>query len=158
MKRSWWLTCRETNGSAVADDRSCSWLGLWLCSRSGFVIGDKRSGALDLYRETPGPLDGEAMDTARTLADVAAAYLLDAQASEAARDSSDRYRDGALHDASTGLVNGVLLHQRLGHAVARARRSHHNTSILFTGLLAAPAVRPAGDQGCAAMCGSGCAR
>jgi signal transduction histidine kinase len=37
-------------------------------------------GALDLYRTTPGPLDEEEMATAQTLADVATAYLLNAQA------------------------------------------------------------------------------
>jgi signal transduction histidine kinase len=37
-------------------------------------------GALDLYRTTPGPLDEEEMAAAQTLADVATAYLLNAQA------------------------------------------------------------------------------
>ncbi|MET3808420.1 GAF domain-containing protein [Nakamurella sp. UYEF19] len=37
-------------------------------------------GALDLYRDTPGPLSAAAMEAAETLADVAAAYLLNAQA------------------------------------------------------------------------------
>jgi two-component system cell cycle sensor histidine kinase/response regulator CckA len=42
--------------------------------------GTERIGALDLYRATPGLLDGEAMATAQTRADVAAAYLINAQA------------------------------------------------------------------------------
>lgn len=42
--------------------------------------GDERLGALDLYRENPGALDEEALDAAQTLADVAAAYLINAQA------------------------------------------------------------------------------
>src|SRR6478672_8180406 len=46
--------------------------------------GDGRLGALDLYRTTPGPLDGEDMAAAQTLADVTAAYLLNAQAREEA--------------------------------------------------------------------------
>ncbi len=120
--------------------------------------GDKRLGALDLYRETPGPLDAQAMGAARTLVDVETAYLLNAQGGDAARDSSDRYRVSALHGALTGLANRVLLRQRLGHAVARVRRSHDYTSILFTDVLVGPGGRPAGDQGCAAMCSSGCAR
>jgi signal transduction histidine kinase len=41
---------------------------------------DKRLGALDLYRTTPGELDEQEMVAAQTLADVATAYLLNAQA------------------------------------------------------------------------------
>lgn len=41
--------------------------------------GDTRLGALDLYRDTPGPLDADTLAAAQTLADVAAAYLLNAQ-------------------------------------------------------------------------------
>jgi signal transduction histidine kinase len=40
--------------------------------------GNKRFGALDLYRETPGPLNEPAADAARTLADVTAVYLANA--------------------------------------------------------------------------------
>jgi GAF domain-containing protein len=43
--------------------------------------GDSQLGALDLYRDTPGALSPEVMGTAQTLADVAAAYLLNAQLS-----------------------------------------------------------------------------
>ena len=43
---------------------------------------DGRLGALDLYRDTPGPLDRHNMAAAQTLADVAAAYLINAQARE----------------------------------------------------------------------------
>ena len=42
--------------------------------------GDRGLGALDLYRLTPGPLDDASMAAAQTLADVATAYLLNAQA------------------------------------------------------------------------------
>jgi hypothetical protein len=38
-----------------------------------------RLGALDLYRETPATMSGESRDAAQTLADVATAYLVDAQ-------------------------------------------------------------------------------
>ena len=40
---------------------------------------DVRLGALDLYRETAGPLSPESMIAAQTLADVAAAYLINAR-------------------------------------------------------------------------------
>lgn len=42
--------------------------------------GDRGLGALDLYRETAGPLSDSEMAAAQTLADVATAYLLNAQA------------------------------------------------------------------------------
>jgi signal transduction histidine kinase len=41
--------------------------------------GEERFGALDLYRETPGPLSAAALDAARTLADVTSAYLVNAR-------------------------------------------------------------------------------
>ncbi len=41
---------------------------------------DRRLGALDLYRTSPGPLDEHDLATAQTLADVATAYLLNAEA------------------------------------------------------------------------------
>lgn len=42
--------------------------------------GDLGLGALDLYRESPGPLSPEEMGAAQTLADVTTAYLLNARA------------------------------------------------------------------------------
>jgi diguanylate cyclase (GGDEF)-like protein len=96
--------------------------------------GSNCLGALDLYRQTPGPLDEEAMAAAQTLADVAAAYLSNAQARAEQRDSSDRYRESALHDPLTGLANRVLLGQRVDHAVNRARRSHNAVALLFVDL------------------------
>ena len=96
--------------------------------------GDGRLGALDLYRDTPGELDPHDMDAAQTLADVAAAYLLNARARDEARATSDRFRHSALHDPLTGLPNRLLLQQRLEHAAQRAKRSHTNAAILFADL------------------------
>ncbi|HEX8002430.1 MAG TPA: EAL domain-containing protein [Mycobacteriales bacterium] len=95
---------------------------------------DGRLGALDLYRDTPGPLDPQDMAAAQTLADVAAAYLLNAQARQDARDAADRLRASTLHDPLTGLPNRVLLQQRLAHAADRARRSHSDAAVLFADL------------------------
>jgi diguanylate cyclase (GGDEF)-like protein len=96
--------------------------------------GEGRLGALDLYRDTPGALDPDDMDAAQTLADVTAAYLMNAQAREEARVTSDLFHHSALHDPLTGLPNRLLIRERLDHAVQRAKRSHTNTAILFVDL------------------------
>ena len=96
--------------------------------------GEGRLGALDLYRDTVGPLDPDDVAAAQTLANVAAAYLLNAQAREQALEARDRFRDNSLHDALTGLPNRVLLAQRLEHAAARAQRSQTMAAVLFADL------------------------
>jgi diguanylate cyclase (GGDEF)-like protein len=95
---------------------------------------DHQLGALDLYRTSAGPLNAGAMTAAQTLADVAAAYLLNAQARSDLRDSSERARESALHDALTGLPNRTLLVQRLVHAILRCRRSEKLVAVLFVDL------------------------
>jgi diguanylate cyclase (GGDEF)-like protein len=96
--------------------------------------GEKQLGALDLYRDTPGELDDNDMDTAQTLADVTAAYLVNAQARADLQDSSDRSRESSMHDALTGLPNRILLLERLEHSLQRCRRSRKIVGILFADL------------------------
>jgi len=96
--------------------------------------GSGRLGALDLYRDRAGELDPRDMAAAQTLADVTAAYLLNAQARLEAREISDRFRASALHDPLTGLPNRALLQQRIEHAARRAHRSHTQAAVLFADL------------------------
>ncbi len=96
--------------------------------------GDRRLGALDLYRTTAGPLDEQEMSAAQTLADVTAAYLLNVQARDDLRSASERAVAAAQHDALTGLANRGLLMERLQHAVQRSRRSRKLVGLLFVDL------------------------
>jgi diguanylate cyclase (GGDEF)-like protein len=93
-----------------------------------------RLGALDLYRETAGSLDAEAMETAQALADVASAYLLNAQARADLERTARQARHNSLHDPLTGLPNRTLFVQRLDHAILRARRSKKPVAVFFADL------------------------
>jgi diguanylate cyclase (GGDEF)-like protein len=96
--------------------------------------GTSRLGALDLYRDLPGPLQPADLYASQTLADVAAAYLINAQAREELRETSDRFHHHAQHDPLTGLPNRMLLRDRLAHAAQRALRSNTNAAIIFADL------------------------
>lgn len=96
--------------------------------------GDGRLGALDLYRLTVGPLSPEELGVAQTMADVAAAYLLNAQSRQELSRVADHYQHTSLHDPLTGLANRALLSERLEHGSARAERSGTSAALLFLDL------------------------
>ena len=95
---------------------------------------DGQLGALDLYRDSPGPLSPGDMEAAQTLADVTVAYLANAQARSELRDASEQFHSSSLHDPLTGLPNRLLLLERLEHALLRSVRSRHPVAILFVDL------------------------
>ena len=114
--------------------RSASASGLAAVFAFPIGHGDGRLGALDLYRDHAGPLEQHDMEVAQTLADVAAAYLINAQGRDKDRAAMEQLKHLALHDALTGLPNRVLLHERLTHAAHRAERSADTAAVLFVDL------------------------
>jgi diguanylate cyclase (GGDEF)-like protein len=74
------------------------------------------------------------MAAAQTLADVAAAYLLNAQARADLLEASKRVSEESLLDTLTGLPNRAALLERLDHAIRRSKRSRRPTAVLFIDL------------------------
>ena len=95
---------------------------------------DRRLGALDLYRESPGALGARQLDVAQTLANVAAAYLINAEARADLLTSTQQANHVALHDPLTGLPNRALLLERLVNAMNRCRRTRSLVAIMYIDL------------------------
>jgi diguanylate cyclase (GGDEF)-like protein len=95
---------------------------------------DQQLGALDLYRDTTGPMVSTSMIAAQTLADVATAYLINAQARADLEIASDESRKAALHDPLTGLPNRILISELLEHAVRSEARSKKLSALFFMDL------------------------
>ncbi len=108
-------------------------------------------GALDLYRDAPGELNAAESESAQTLADVTAAYLVNAQARADLVDTSMRAHERSVHDALTGLPNRILLLERIDHAIVRSGRSRKLVAVLHIDLDCFKAVNdtyghPMGDE------------
>jgi diguanylate cyclase (GGDEF)-like protein len=123
------------SSNLVLDDRfphfapPASAAGLAAVSTFPLRHGALPLGALELYRGTSGPLRGGEVLAAQTLADVAAAYLVDAAARTDLQRRSLRTAPAALHDELTGLPNRALLLDRLDRALLRSRRSPHRPAV-----------------------------
>jgi len=96
--------------------------------------GASQLGALDLYRDSPGPLSDHDMTVAQTLADVTSAYLVNAQARSDLVHTAAHAESVALHDPLTGLPNRTLLLERIQHALLARRRTHKPIAVLFIDL------------------------
>ena len=97
-------------------------------------LGDKRLGALDLYRDTPGELDDNALRVAQILANVTTGYLANALDREEVTSRAAQLQHQNLHDTLTGLPNRTLLEELLDRAVDRADRTHCVMAVLFIDL------------------------
>jgi diguanylate cyclase (GGDEF)-like protein len=95
-------------------------------------LNQHRLGALDLYRDVPGPLSPSDRRAGQVLADVAAAYIINAQARHQAKVelAPGGRRHEPLHDALTGLPTGALLADIVEQAVQRARSDRLVATVL----------------------------
>ena len=97
-------------------------------------LDGRRLGALDLYSRDAQVLSAEEVVSGQILADVAAAYIFNAQARVDATESAEAMRHRALHDPLTKLPNRLLMEDRLQQALAKSERADTRTGLLFLDL------------------------
>ncbi len=93
--------------------------------------GDDPLGALDLYCDEPAELSPATMHAARTLADVAAAYILNARARAELLADVERARERTRRDELTGLANRASLLEDLGRTLHQAGGPGHSLTVVF---------------------------
>lgn len=91
-------------------------------------------GALDLYSDHVIALSPASMSAAQTLADVAAAYILNARARDELRCAANNARDLLCCDDLTGLANRRGMLDELERVLRRARRPGRTAAVLFADL------------------------
>ena len=94
----------------------------------------ERLGTLEAYSAQPSAITDEHAAAAELVAALLATSLLHAREVEQLRRLSAQLRHEALHDALTGLPNRALLLDRLGVALAKARRHPWSPAVLFCDL------------------------
>src|SRR5260370_5262615 len=89
-------------------------------------------GVFYVARRSDPPFSDRDFEVVQLFISHAAAAIEKAYLFEQTRDSEERFQYQAMHDPLTGLPNRVLLHDRLGHAVAAAKRDA--TALTLLGL------------------------
>ena len=153
------ITCCET-GEAVlvpdlaADARFEQFSARAMAEGLGAVhtfplrLDERRLGALDVYSREPRVLRGDDVAGLQVLADVAAAYIVNAQARAEATESADTREYRTLHDPLTRLPNRALMEDRLRLALARCERSGTHTGLLFVDLDRFKTINESYGHGC----------
>ena len=95
---------------------------------------DRALGAVDLYRDRPGPLSSDEFAGARVLTEMVAAFLINTQSRDALETFARHLQGVAYHDPLTGLANRILLTERLEQALRRQARSERTVAVLFVDL------------------------
>jgi diguanylate cyclase (GGDEF)-like protein len=95
---------------------------------------DRTWGVLTLHRLEDRPLTGDELAVTQVLADTATAYLVMAEDRAARRAAEEELRSQAVRDPLTGLLNRVLMFDRLRQAVAGVARHPGSAGLLFLDL------------------------
>ncbi|WP_370327082.1 ANTAR domain-containing protein [Euzebya sp.] len=74
------------------------------------LLGGRRVGALNLYREKPGPLPEDGIELGQLFADVATAYLFSARAQGRLTSQIEGLRQAIAENGAVDQAKGVLMH------------------------------------------------
>jgi diguanylate cyclase (GGDEF)-like protein len=95
---------------------------------------DRTWGVLSLYRRQDRAFAADELAVTQVLADTATAYLVMAEDRGARRTAEDELRTQAVRDPLTGLLNRVLMFDRLRQALAGVARHPGSAGLLFLDL------------------------